>query len=269
MYEKISVSGSISLLGSVGVSATRSPFVSQNPTSRFPRGQSWAAPAGAGAVPGKDVQASGEAGVARRLQVVGPVPHHPGGGEIEGQHLGGAQQHARIGLARRVVGVVVGRPALGVVGAGEDTVDESAVRRQVGENLLLNPDEGVPAVMTVGDPGLVGDHDHGNAAGVGRGDDTRRPGNQAGVLDPLQEADLVDEDAVAVQEQGGPLSPGPFQDLHPHAVAVDGSPVGQRAARHHVSVLPAVVRTCFGHGAPGRTGACNAAHGWKDYHTKG
>ena len=149
--------------------------------------------------------------------------------------------------------MVVGRPARGVVGAGEDTVDESAVRRQVGENLLLDPDERVPAVMSVGDPGLVGDHDHGHAAGVGRGDDIRRPGDQAGVLDPLQEADLVDEDAVAVHEQGGPRSPGPFQDLHPHAFAVDGSPVGQRAAWQHVSVLPAV---------RGRASAMGHPAGW-------
>jgi hypothetical protein len=97
-----------------------------------------------------------------------------------------------------------------MMSASIDRVDSSALGRERYENRILHRFELGPAIMASADSRLVGDHDHRNTPLVGGSDDFRRSGYDADFLDPVQISDFLNNDTIAIQEQGGAASSRPL-----------------------------------------------------------
>ena len=98
---------------------------------------------------------------------------------------------------------------------------------------MLDRGEVVPAEETAADARLVGDDDDGNTAGVGPGDDVRNAVGEADVLDLVEMARFLDDDAVTIEEETGPhgtamtrgdFAPGPVFVKRPRAHGVCRKP---------------------------------------------
>ena len=105
------------------------------------------------------MQPTGQTRLPPGLHVAGPVANDPGLGEINRHFFGRAQQHPGVRFAIWMVGSVVGRLPVCMVGAGIDSVEESTTAGQVVGNLFLHVGEFVPSVFAVPDAGLIGDDD--------------------------------------------------------------------------------------------------------------
>ena len=128
---------------------------------------------------------------------------------------------------------------------GENAIDEGSRRCQFTVNLLFDGDELIPAVKPIGNAGLVSDNSHRQVQAVGLGDDLGGAGDQPDILGPPQVICFLDDGAVTVEKQAGPLvcSLGPADDLGPYPVVADrcsrrqfhGSPVAPTAGSSTVS----------------------------------
>lgn len=154
------------------------------------------------AIAGADEDGSGEGGVESGLDIDGFVADEPGAGEVEVECGGGVEDHAGVRFAEGVVGGE-GSGALGVMGTGPDAVEEGSVVLELAFDVGLDEVEVLPGVIASGDTGLIGDDDGGDMALVEAADGMGGVRDEDGVLDGVEVAGFFDEDAIAIEEDGG------------------------------------------------------------------
>ena len=142
-------------------------------------------------------------------------------------------------------GAPVRRLGLGMVRAGEGRVDERSVGFQHLQHPLLHGGEIFPAEQTTPNSRLIGDDDNRHAGAVGGGDHPGGSRDQPDVLGAPQVPDLLDDHAVAVEEERGAErgSAGKAENFAPDALVVDAERTrrGRRLA-HRATASPARTR---------------------------
>ena len=127
-----------------------------------------------------------------------------GPGRVDPVFRDGAQDHARIGFAIGVIGVAVAFvQRLGVEGAGVDAGDHRPLRRQPAHQQGVEGLHLVFAEEAAGHARLVGHHDAQIAERGQTAHGLGRAGNQAQMLFEMGIAGILDQDAVAIEEDGG------------------------------------------------------------------
>jgi len=123
--------------------------------------------------------------------------------EVKVEIVGGAEEHPRAGFAVDVLALVVAEAVLGVVGAVVDGVE----RHVAGGELGAHPGhEGLEVglrVKAASDAGLVGNDDELVAGGAGGGAEIEDAIHPDDLVGPGEEAELVVDDAIAVEEESG------------------------------------------------------------------
>jgi hypothetical protein len=138
-----------------------------------------------------------------RGEVMGPVADDPRARQIELHAVCGLDDHARIGFAPGVVVDPQRRLAIGMISAGQDAIEMSAIGRQCRLQCALHGMKGVPAVIAAADAGLIGHHDDRDLQRIAAGDRSGRARVHAHVFDAAEVMRIGDDDAVAVEEQRG------------------------------------------------------------------
>src|SRR5579859_3268201 len=107
-----------------------------------------------------------------------------------------------------------------MMSAGIHRVDYGTRSCKRSDNRVLDRFEFGPAIITPADSRLVGDHDDRNVSLVGGRDGVRRAWNDSNVFDPMQIVGLLNNDAIAIQEQSGPARHRAPYNLAPDAFRV-------------------------------------------------
>ena len=115
---------------------------------------------------------------------------------------GGAEHHAGAGFAVLVLALVLADAVLGVVGAVVDGVEVDALEGEFGAHPGHEGVEGLLGVEAACDARLVGDDDQLVAEGLGGEAEREDAFDPAHVFRAVEIADLVVDDAVAVEEEG-------------------------------------------------------------------
>jgi hypothetical protein len=141
---------------------------------------------------------------ARRLKVTLTVPDHEGPAEIDVMIGGGPQDHSGIGLAVRVVRVAIPLVLrLGVEGTGVHRADTGAHRREFSHQLVVEAMHPLFAEETPRHARLVRDDDDQIAQRIQPPHGFGSSGDEDQVLIQMRIAAVLDQDAVAIQEDGG------------------------------------------------------------------
>ena len=154
---------------------------------------------------------AGKPGGLARRKIGGAVARDPGMRKIKLHPFRRRNDHAGIGLAPGMIGNIQRSLAVGVMRTGEHRVEPRAGLRKRARDRGLHRREAAPVVKSARDAGLIADHDHGNSALVAARDRRARARKYAHILRAAEILCVFDDDAVAVEEEGGP----PSQTLRP------------------------------------------------------
>src|ERR1700691_5238230 len=107
--------------------------------------------------------------------------------------------------------------SLGMVGAGENSVEMGAGCGERGGKRRLHGAKAIPVVIAARNPGLIGDHDDWNAQSIAAPDRWRHAVDHAQALGAPQVAGIHNDDAVAIQKKRRALIPIRLTDFTPQA----------------------------------------------------
>src|SRR5262245_35940349 len=116
----------------------------------------------------------------------------------------GAQDHAGSGLTVDMMTTELRDAPFRVIGTVVERIDDGATRGQLVAHPGMQRMHAVLAVVSVRDPGLVGDHDHAVAEIIEPTNCFDRARNPLDLLGPMHIAVIDIENAIAVEEHGRP-----------------------------------------------------------------
>ncbi len=142
---------------------------------------------------------------------------------IDRQHVSATEKHARGGFAVGVVRDIPGRLGIVMKRASHDGIDEGIIARQIIKHFLLYNGEFCPAINSTSNSALIGHHDDRNLQFIGTANTRSRAWHQARVLGGMQVVCFLENNAIAVKEEGGPQTCAldVIQVLGPDAVVTD------------------------------------------------
>ena len=175
------------------------------------------------AMAGEQVDPTGAARRRCQLHVVRMIADHPGAGEVKPMRHGGLVEKPRLWFD--AVAAV-----FAPVGAGVDLLDADPRRRQSGAQIRVQLGDSLSRHLAAGDPRLVRDDEEAEVL-LKPEQGWHGVGEQLYISRGAQAAAILDEGAVAVEEDGGMDGHGRFMSFLKKGGGVRGEPTIRQAHR--------------------------------------